>query len=97
VATEAIGYLRSAYARVGFQVGAGAKASRGTSARFEVQDVFYRPWGTTASPSIASCLPDELHRAWEAIKANPDRGRYENAVLSSYRQVIDILNDLNID
>ncbi len=82
VATEAIAYLSGIYAGVGVQVGAGARASRGSSARFEVQNVFYRAWGTTANPSIASYSPHELHRAWETIKTNPDRGKYENAILS---------------
>lgn len=85
VATEAIAYLSGIYAGVGAQVGAGARASRGSSASFKVQNVFYRAWGTTANPSITSYSPDELQRAWETIKANPDRGKYENGILSPYR------------
>jgi len=82
VATEAIAYLRSIYAGVGVE--AGKSVSQGSSAQFELQDVFCRPWGTTAELSIASYSPEELHRAWESIKAKPDPDKYETAILSSY-------------
>jgi len=86
VETEAIAYLSSIYAGVGAHVRAGARVTHNSSAQFKVQNLYYRPWGTTANPSIASYSHDELHRAWETIKANPDRGKYETAILSSYSQ-----------
>ena len=43
VATEAIAYLRSIYAGVGVE--AGKSVSQGSSAQFELQDVFCRSWG----------------------------------------------------